>query len=472
MVLRGGTIAIVLQKTQRFFCTCCARRKSAAFTLIEVMLDATIIALIATAVLSAFSTAFKSIAASKAKITAVALANERMEIIRNLPYDSIATTTGSVPPGNIPSTENINRNNINFVVDTAIKYVDDPSDGLLGGSPPDPYFSYDYKQVEVKVRRSSSQINLVTLTTNIAANAAETSTNKGILYFCVIDSSNAPIDGASLTVQNDEVSPVVNISVQTGADGCVMVPELPPDTHNGYHLVVTKDGYSISMTYDRTSQNPNQLHPDIDILAQQVTRITMSIDKVSTININAYDLNGNPIPNLKLHLQDDYEIYFNPATYRYSQDVDLDAQGKITLNDMATANYSLSVVTAGYYLSSSNPVSPFYLAPDSSVTYNIYLTTSSTAPRIDSIVPAQGKITDAMTITVNGDNFEGPSPTMKLINPSTGIEIVATDVDLHSDSQVSGIFDLTLGSLGSWDVYVQNPGGEFSRKVGGFEIIP
>lgn len=438
--------------------------------MVEVLIDVTIISMIGLAVVSAFGSAFKSIAASKAKITAVSLANEKMEIIKNLPYDSIATTSGSVPPGAIPSEETVIRNNISFVVTTAIKYIDDPSDGLLGGDPPDPYFSYDYKQVEIKVRRSTSEVNLVTLSTNIAANAAETSANKGIVYFCVIDSVNLPIGGATLTLQNDEVAPPVNLTVQTEDNGCVMIPELPPDTHNGYHLVVTKDGYSTAMTYDRTAQNPNQLHPDIDVLAQQVTRVTLAIDKISTININAYDLSGNPVPNLSLNLQDDYEIYFNPSSYRYSQDLQLDDLGKLVVSDLATANYSVRILTPGYFISSSNPVTPFFLAPDSIVTLDLYLSTSATAPSINSIQPGQGKITDAMTITINGNNFTA-IPTLKLLNPLTNVEIIATDVEVHQKTQVSGVFDLTLGSLGLWDVYVENPGGEFSRKVGGFEII-
>ena len=224
------------------------------------------------------------------------------------------------------------------------------------------------------------------------------------------------------------------------------------------------------MTYPRTAQNPNQLYANIDIIVQQVTRATLAIDKISSITLRALDLSGNPVPDLSVHLSDDYEIYFNPSTMRYSQDHTLDANGTIIINDLAFANYNVSINSTGYYLSSSNPSIPFNLPPDTNKEVVIYVTNSSTAPTISGISPMAGKIVDTMTIMINGANFQSPA-TLKLINPSSGAEIIASDVEVHAGSQVSGVFDLTLGSIGFWDVYVQNPNNEFARKVGGFEII-
>ncbi len=99
----------------------------------------------------------------------------------------------------------------------------------------------------------------------------------------------------------------------------------------------------------------------------------------------------------------------------------------------------------------------------------LYVTTSATAPTISGVSPVLGKMIDTMTIMIDGNNFQSP-PVLKLINPATGTEIVATDVDVHAGSQVSGVFNLTQGTVGLWDVYVQNPNNEFARKVGGFEI--
>ncbi|OQB05220.1 MAG: hypothetical protein BWY19_01131 [bacterium ADurb.Bin212] len=438
--------------------------------MVEVIIDVAIIAIIALAVFSAFSSAFKSVRASKAKITAVSIANERIEIIRNMPYDSVGTTGQTYPPGTIPSSESLSRNNVNYIVETTVSYVDDPFDGTINTNPIDTY-PYDYKKVEVKVRRSGSNINLASFTTNIAANAAETATNTGILFFCAVNAADEPIDGATLTISNDDLDPPLLLTFVTGVDGCVMVPMLPPDSHNGYHLEITKDGYSLAMTYPRTAQNPNQNYPDIDIIAQQVTRVSMHIDLVSSLKIRAFDLNGAPIPNLSIHLEDDFEIYFNPSTFRYVADHQLDGNGEIIISDLAYANYNLTVNTPGYYISSINPGMPFYLPPDTNdAVIDIYLTTSSTAPTIESVDPPTGMIVDALTITIYGDNFDSGS-VLKLINSTTLAEIVATDVDMHSNNEISGTFDLTGGSVGDWDMFVSNPNAEFSRKVDAFEIV-
>lgn len=438
--------------------------------MVEVIIDVAIIAIIALAVFSAFSSAFKSVRASKAKITAVSIANEKIEIIRNMPYDSVGTTEQTYPPGTIPSSESVSRNNLNFIVETLVSYVDDPFDGTINTNPIDTY-PYDYKKVEVSVRKSGSDINLARFTTNIAANAAETATNTGILFFCAVNAANEPVDGATLTISNDDLDPPLLLTFQTGIDGCVMVPMLPPDSHNGYHLEITKDGYSLAMTYPRTAQNPNQNYPDIDIIAQQVTRISMSIDLVSSLKIRAFDLNGIPIPDLSVHLEDDFEIYFNPSTFRYVADHQLDGNGEITISGLAYANYNLTVNTPGYYISSVNPGMPFYLPPDTNdAVIDIYLTTSATAPTIESVDPPSGMIVDALTITIYGGNFDSSS-TLKLINTTTLAEIVATDVDRHSNNEISGTFDLTGGSVGTWDMYISNPNTEFARKVDAFEIV-
>ncbi len=447
---------------------CGRRNSSAGFTLIEVLIDVAIVTLITATIFSAFSGAFKSVGASKAKITAVSIASERMEIIRNMPYDSIGTTTSSYPPGQIPSEQTVVRNDVNFIINTYVNYVDDASDGTISTIPMDTY-PYDYKRVEVRVRRSSNNINLATLTTDIAGEAAETSSNTGILYFCAKDANSQPVAEATLSISNEYFTPELNMSFLTGGDGCVMVPKLPPDTHNHYHLEVTKDGYSTAVTYPRTAQNPNELYANVDITVQQVTRVTLSIDELSTLTIRALDMGGNPVPNLGIHLQDDYEIYFNPSTMRYSEDLTLDASGTIILSDMAYANYDIAITTDGYYYNSSDQNLPFYLEPNIDGVITLYVTNSNTAPSIRSVNPISGKIVDATTVMVKGSNFQS-STTMKIVNPSTGIEIIASDIQAHAGDEISGVFDLTQGSIGKWDLYIQNPNNELARKVEGFEI--
>lgn len=66
----------------------------------------------------------------KARVTAIALANEKIELIRNLPYTDVGTV-GGIPPGKLTQTQTINRNSIDFTITTEVIYIDDPFDGLI-----------------------------------------------------------------------------------------------------------------------------------------------------------------------------------------------------------------------------------------------------------------------------------------------------------------------------------------------------
>jgi len=109
----------------------------AGFTLIEVMIDILVVAMVSAAVLAAYSASFKSMELARAKITSVALANEKMEELRNLPYDSLATETGAIyPPGDVLDNEELVRHGIRFNVHIVINYIDDSYDGNVDGTIP------------------------------------------------------------------------------------------------------------------------------------------------------------------------------------------------------------------------------------------------------------------------------------------------------------------------------------------------
>lgn len=427
-----------------------------------------ILALVATAVIAGFSAAQRGIQLAKAKIAAVALANEKMEIIRNMPYDDLATVHGTIyPPGEILDDEELSRNNIDYRVHTVISYVDDSYDGTISSNPQDIY-PYDYKKAEIKVYKIGRTAPLATLTTNISAKAAETPTNSGILYLCVIDAANQPVADAFVTLTNPYVDPPVDMQFTTDVTGCAMVPSLPPDRQNQYHIVVTKDGYSTDMTYPRTPQNPNQLQPDVDIIAQQVTNVTLTIDKVSTLVIHTVDLAGAPVPNINLHIEGSKEIYFNPSTFKYSQDHQTDASGNLTLTNMEWDDYKFSILSAGKYISAVSPVQPVHLAPDSTLTVTIYITDSGTAPRVSSVTPVTGVVGDNAGITIEGANFDR-LPIVKLRNAE--IEVIGTNIEVKTGSVIDADFDLTLLTPGTYDIYIENPGGEFANQPGVFTVV-
>jgi hypothetical protein len=74
------------------------------------------------------------------------LAQEKIEVVRNMPYENIGTV-GGIPPGVLPQTETVTINNLAFEIKTTIVYIDDPFDGLS----PDDLLPTDYKRVSIEI---------------------------------------------------------------------------------------------------------------------------------------------------------------------------------------------------------------------------------------------------------------------------------------------------------------------------------
>ena len=83
------------------------------FTLIEALVGSAIFLLIALSGYKAFVTLMDAVGASQAKIAATSVANERFEVIRNLPYDDVGLV-GGLPVGTVEREETITRNNYVF----------------------------------------------------------------------------------------------------------------------------------------------------------------------------------------------------------------------------------------------------------------------------------------------------------------------------------------------------------------------
>lgn len=116
------------------------------FTLVEVLVAVSVFLAVSFGVYQGYVALYGSLSTSHFKIVAANIVNERFEIIRNLPYASVGTVGGD-PSGSFALSESLTRDNISWVVDTSIEYVDDPFDDLapIDSNP------NDYKLVEVQV---------------------------------------------------------------------------------------------------------------------------------------------------------------------------------------------------------------------------------------------------------------------------------------------------------------------------------
>lgn len=443
-------------------------KKLSGFTLIEVLVDISIFSIVSLAVISSYMASFRAIDYSKAKIASVALANEKMEDLRNMPYNSLATEHGPIyPPGNIVDEEIIYRQGIKLVAVTHIRYVDDPYDGNAAGTivgKPKDLYPYDYKKVEVTVLKVGRSGLLARITSNIASNAAETPTDSGIINTCVVDSSSSPIDAATVSIFNDHVSPAVDMTVTTGSDGCIMVPNLPPNGENNYHISATKSGYSTDMTYSRESANLNSLQPDLNVYVQQISSQTLSIDKLSTLNIDIVDSGGGLIANTAVHIDGAKEKYFDPQTFKYSADLTTDGAGHIALPNMEFDNYKVTI--AGYTVLTTSPYQPIDLKADTTLSARITVGNSA-YPIILSCEPAKGLTGNSSTpLMIMGENLQGAS--VKLI-AENGIEIIGTNLVYGENTVIDVDLDLSTAAMGFWDILIEKDGNS-TRQLDGFEV--
>lgn len=248
------------------------------FTFIETLIGIALLVMVMLGLYGAFQLGLKVVVQSKARITATALANQKIEIARNLPYNQVGTV-GGIPAGTIPETETITRNNIDYTIKTTIGYVDDPFDGLA----PDDSLPNDYKRVRVKVSWPGFLSGEVILITDIAPKGLETTEGGGNLLISVFDASGIGIPQADIHIVNTSLDPPIDVSYQTNNQGQYLVAGAPTSTE-GYEITVTKANYSTERTYG-TEEVANPAKPHATVLEGQLTQISFSIDKLSSFSV-------------------------------------------------------------------------------------------------------------------------------------------------------------------------------------------
>ena len=100
-------------------------------SLVEVIVVAALSTLVFGGLLLSFKFSLELINQSRAKLSALSVANDRMEYFRSLPYNDVGVIAG-FPAGTIPQNSTLNLNGINFSERVLVEYVDDDADGSTG----------------------------------------------------------------------------------------------------------------------------------------------------------------------------------------------------------------------------------------------------------------------------------------------------------------------------------------------------
>lgn len=315
------------------------------FTLVEALVFLFIFSVITLSFYQTWSLAIQHIANVKNRLGAVAIANQQMEIIRAIIFDDIGTTTG-IPSGTLLENQTINANTAIYAVHTLVQFVDDPTDGTLGGGDIAPN---DYKKVTLTVSWGggglSEQVSAVSIFSLDGVESVAAGT--GILSVNVLDTAGLGVSGATVNITNSSVSPAVNITAATDSNGNLSFPGAPGSVQ-GYHITVSKSGYYGNATYapyPTSSFNPVNIHATV--VAGSLTSVTIASDRTSTIEFQTQDPFGADIPNINFDIEGGLAIGTDPATsatvYDYTQSLASDGSGERDIDDRSTGTYSVSL---------------------------------------------------------------------------------------------------------------------------------
>src|SRR3989344_2956872 len=327
-----------------FFRTKKIKFKNRGMSLIEVVIAASIFSIIAMSVYQGFISLNSLISASREKVTITDLLNEQFEIARNLPFSSVGLLQG-IPSGVLSATTTVVRDNRTFLITRTIRNVDDPFDGIIGGSPND-LSPADYKMLEISALCTSCKnAQEMNATAYIAPKNLETASTNGALFIRVFDANGNPVPQARVQVTNS--SQGIYIDETTSNEGALDIVDAVPGV-NAYNIIVTKNAYTQDRTYASSVSNPNPTNPDSTVVLQQVTQNSFVIDRTSDLNIRTINNLCEVIPSVPFSINGTKLIGISPDVYKWSGDFTTDASGEKLVSSIEWDSLSLSL-TGGFY---------------------------------------------------------------------------------------------------------------------------
>lgn len=338
------------------------------FTLVELVVGVAVFTVIIVAVYSSYKAIYDVVATSRFKISAIDLANEQMEIIRNMPYSQVGIG-GGIPSGVLSHSQTVVRDTASFIVLTTVRNFDDPFDGTLGGSPND-LSPADSKIVEIEIDCAlCKNYKPVIIDARIAPKNLETASTNGALFIRAFDANGDPIQNANVHIYNPTTTPIT-IDDVTDNGGLLEIVDAPPG-QNAYQITVTKSGYSTDRTYTKDGTNVNPTKPHATVLLQQVTTLSFIIDRLSSAVISSLDPICGAVPDVTFNLTGSKTIGTNPIIYKYNQNLSTGGSGILNMTNMEWDSYSFTLTDTTHELIGTDPLSLLSISPNS--TQNVSL---------------------------------------------------------------------------------------------------
>jgi hypothetical protein len=261
------------------------RSRERGVTLLDTVIGVALMLVVFIGIASAFQLSIGVVTNNKARAGAIALGDQRMELIRSLAYSAVGTV-GGIPAGVVPQSETLAFNGITYTRRTYIEYEDDPKDGL--GSSDANNIAEDYKMVKVQVLWAVKGKNYnITLVTRFSPTTGlESNVPGGTLTILSVNSLGSSVPGASVSITNASTTPAISIATFTDASGTASILGAPSAA--GYKIVVTAPGYSTAQTYSVTAQNTNPNPGNLTVTNTHTTSATFVIDTLANKTVNTW----------------------------------------------------------------------------------------------------------------------------------------------------------------------------------------
>lgn len=391
------------------------KKNTNGFSIMEVVAAIGIFTVVFVSVFWSFRAGLSSLVQSRHRTEGAALANEKTEIIRNLPYASIGTQ-GGVPSGSLPQNETVWKSNQKFNAHTFVRYVDDPEDGL--GAADENHVTTDYKEVKVEVTwQGISTGHGVPVVSKFVPNGVESDVGGGTFRLNVLDGSGAGLSGAAARIVNNSVNPIVDISTNTDSYGTILMSGMPAGDRN-YTITVSKDGYesvTTSPPYPVTAYDPTDVHASV--FEDDLNTKAIIIDKLSSLNIFARDIldYDHLFPNTHLNIKGGRVIGLEYGTINeitnYDQNLVTGAAGDTSVPDISAGKYTVTLNEPGYAIVGTDPILPVPLGPDQNQDVNLILAPVATNSLFVSVKNSQSEVA-IPNATVRLSNVSGVDITL------------------------------------------------------------
>jgi hypothetical protein len=312
-----------------------------------------------------------SINSIELRSSAAAVLNQQIEAIRNLSYDNVGTL-GGIPAGTIPQQKTVPFGDYTFTVSTIVRNIDDPYDGLLGGSPGDTAPA-DYKLVEITATCPTCQrFTPMALTTTVSPKNLESAGLNGSLFVNVKDGSGNGVPLATVHVVNSNVTPSIDLTDTTNTSGTLQLVGVPTSTQS-YQVYITKPGYSSDQTYPLgAAGNPNPKTPYATVAPQALTSLTLFSDKTSQLTVLTSDDVCAAVPNESFSIQGTWLIG-DPNVFYFSTSTQTSSSGQKVFPALRWDTYSITLNDASKNIAGTIPFVPVTANPGATGTVRFIL---------------------------------------------------------------------------------------------------